>query len=360
MKKTDFTLDQLYHLTINSEYVALDGKTIREVMGAVRLDLAVQKGWQEKFLYHDLYRTIEWKWMSERGVLAKRIAKWYHDTYNSKLLPETSTAIGSIVRKSVLKDQTYHFDFTQNFDWNSGAYGDSGSCFMNNGHRADILQSMRTDKRFHAVRFFNAEESNLKINPATGVKYKEEKTTACIITYTGHSRAWLVKDQVRVPIGNKDNVVNEDILIIFNGYGLGTKVISSVLSSAFGLAFHPVTVTNNKGLHGGLYLNDDKCYILGDHAVIKNIERYDFGLPYSTEDCAGASKIVLKGEPDIIKKDPIRPPVQLEAIPRIEDADEIMAIMEHQEFYNNYQPIIPDEAEQRNRIRRWMDRIGGF
>lgn len=296
MKKTDFTLDQLYHLTINSEYVALDGVTIREVMEAVRLDLAVQKSWQEKFLYHDLYRSIEWKWMSERGVLAKRIAKWYHDTYSLKLLPETSTAIGSIVRKTILKDQVYHFDFTQNFDWNSGGYGDSGSCFMSNGHRSDILKSMRTDKRFHAVRFFDACESDEKINPVFGLKYREEK-----ILYKGHSRAWLVKDQVKVPVGGKDNIVSDDIWIIFNGYGLGTKTISSVLSSAFGLAFHPVVVTNNKGIHGGLYLNDDKCYILGEHGVIKNIEHYDFGLPHGNEESAGTSKIVLKGELNDLK-----------------------------------------------------------
>jgi hypothetical protein len=76
---------------------------------------------------------------------------------------------------------------------------------------------------------------------------------------------------------------------------MSTNTIASILASSFGCSYHSIRVSNNKNLHGGLYLNDGVTYIIGDEAVIKNIERYDFGLPYSQEDSARKSQIILKG-----------------------------------------------------------------
>lgn len=304
-----FKLDSLYHLTVNSEYIPLDPPTITKIIYAMIVDFHIQHGLKELDSI-SLFKEIEWKWMAVRGNLTKRISKWYYEKYKAKLLQETSTAIGNIVRAQIIKNQEYHYDFTKKFDWMAGEFGDNGSCFMSTT-RSDITQSMMKDNRFHAVRFYNEKPNTDPPKANTWGKKREMFYKDDELYYEGLSRAWLVKDQVTVDINKKD--VTSLFYIIFNGYGMSTKNIASILSTSFGCSYHPVKVTNNKQLHGGLYLNDDTSYIIGEESAIKNIERYDFGLPYAQEDSIAKSQIIMKESPKskIIKVDkPINDPVQ--------------------------------------------------
>ena len=291
-----FKLDSLYHLTINSEYIPLDPPTISKIINAIIVDFRVQYGLKE-FDYIHLFKNVEWKWMGVRGNLTKRISKWYYEQYKAKLLQETSTAIGNIVRAMIVKNQDYHYDFTQHLSWDKGDFGDRDSCFCKGGMNERIPFEMMKNPRFYAVRFYREISKDGPIEEDMWGNEQKRFYTNDKFRYEGMSRAWPVKDEVSVKVGDKDTT--SPFYIIFNGYAMSTKSIASILASSFGCAYQPVKASNNKGLHGGLYLNDDLSYIIGEEAVIKNIERYDFGLPYAQEDSIKKSQIIMKGSPEL-------------------------------------------------------------
>jgi len=274
----DFEIDQLYTLIISSDYVQLSDTIRNEIRRVILADLFMSylDGRTKKYSENEansLLDSIELKWRSPEGLLPKRINKIYHRLFGIQLSEYTSAAIGNIVRKELLKDQEYHFDFTKNFDWVAGDFADGQSCFWQG--RKDIRRSMNADKRFYAIRFFrrNEYEGKLKLITGSGNVYHKRKDAY----YTGIARAWLGKETIKYePV--KGVVVEKSMYFIFNGYGMTTPEISTVFTKYLGLSSSKISLTNFRNTAGGLYVNGDG-YVVGDPALISKASHYDFGLP---------------------------------------------------------------------------------
>lgn len=178
------------------------------------------------------------------GNLPKRIGKYLHLTHQYDLSLRQTEHIGNIAAAGCFKEPTvFYADFTQDFCWDAGAFGDGGSCFW--GGRAAARDLMKKHGSW-AVRFF------------TDSTY-----------WRGTARAWIypVEDQC--------------LLLVWNGYGMTTQQIAMILSVHFGNAYYGrIQLSNNNCTDGQLYLNDaGRAWALGPVAAFQgsSAPHYDFG-----------------------------------------------------------------------------------
>lgn len=272
----NITTDTLYHSTINSEYMPIPDKVIGEIVRLIQINHLANSPVGQTFGAGKLYREIDWKWMGQRGTLTKRISKWYYEEYKKNLLDVTLTAIGNAVRREIVKNQEYHIDFTKKFNWRDGQFADGGSCFWDS--RAEARVKMEESGKFLAVRFFRENDqgtfikNTVKINQKENIFYAKDDR----YTYSGIARAWAYTDE----IVRKDK--SYPVWIIFNGYGIATKQIASIIATFHNQSVKRITVTNNSHTHGGLYINGDG-YLIGNESLIKDIASFDFGIQYGCE-----------------------------------------------------------------------------
>ncbi|TFH24419.1 hypothetical protein E4G67_02005 [Candidatus Bathyarchaeota archaeon] len=122
--KVPFELDKLYEFYMNSEYAELSQDTIEKVLKATLTSVAISSKEFIPLKLASLVAEIDWQWMTNRGALHKRIGKWLKDKHNITIDETLSTARGNIVRESVVKEQTYYFDFVDKFQWEAGEFAD--------------------------------------------------------------------------------------------------------------------------------------------------------------------------------------------------------------------------------------------
>lgn len=294
------TTDKLYHLTINSEYYPLPPEIVALILRILSIDFAFKNTFKVKSMpLIKLYLSIDWKWMAERGTLTKRISKWCFENLKHQVSDKALTAIGNAVRKEIVKNQEYHIDFTEDFNWASGQFADSGSCFWDG--RDEIRFSMMRSKKFLAARFFAKEtptggyiKLDIKPNPRENKFYVEDNSF-----YSGIARAWVYQDEI------VRGDVKSPIWIVFNGYGIPTKQIATILSSFHGQSIKEIKITNNGKRHGGLYVNG-RGYLIGQESLIKDKASFDFGLPYSREE-ATSDAGVFKTKKALVDRKPKMP-----------------------------------------------------
>lgn len=272
--------NHLYNLTINSEYIPLDPTIILEILKVVTADYIVNGRFSLIRVPTDyFYASIDWKWMGQRGTLPKRIARWCYEELNHKLSEKTIAEIGNIVRKDLVKSKTYYIDFVDTFDWKAGQFADSGSCFWDG--RSAIKRSMEKDGKFMAIRFFKEVKADPYIKLKPEVDHSKGRFYVQDYSYfTGIARAWIYR--TTVPYRNKEH----EVFVVFNGYGIPTKQISSILSHFTGESLKEISLLNNGSLHGGLYFNG-RGYLIGSESFIKDKDEYDFGVPYKLERASG-------------------------------------------------------------------------
>lgn len=266
----DFETDKRYTLILSSDEIELPHETRGILEGLMTIQYYLDFPEAKKtFPMFEFIQSIEWRWLTNRGSLPKRIAKWYYDKYGKKLPDSISSAIGNIVRKKTVPNKKYHFDFTRDFTWEAGDFGDHESCFWES--RSEIRDRMMDDPRFHAIRFFTEHKrENGLITSRLGCFHADKDTY-----WTGHSRAWFVRETITREVQKK--VIEHTVYIVFNGYGMTTEQISSVFSSFLGVGYKVITVSNHKHLHKALYIND-VGYLIGDKSILDQISDYDFSL----------------------------------------------------------------------------------
>lgn len=317
----DFETDQIYTLIVSSDYTVLPPGCIDKIRDVVYLDhyLNGNHGFSKKANLDDLnvyiledkrsttsqsharrngyhlselndYMLIHHKlfsdegkftWRNQAGLLPKRLAKSFKLLTGGELSNDALTAIGNIVRSYSLKDKEYYFDITRNFTWRAGDFSDHMSCFWTN--RTDIRTSMEADNRFHAIRFFKKREyeNGMPTRAYTDQKlyYDNEKEK---VFYTGIARAWFTKETITLEPTN-DVATERDVYVLFNGYGMATKEMSTVFTSFLGMNAKSIPLSNNRQKHAGLYVNGDG-FIIGDQMLLDKVTSYDFGLPNSIDE----------------------------------------------------------------------------
>ena len=176
-------LEKKQTLTPSYKCVSITG--IQEIHNYLRVVLG-------RLLYVRFPLTWSWEWLGThgqyRGKLPNRLAGMLKTRYDIKLTAEQKSIIGNIARKHLLVEDTYTIDFTDNFDWDAGDFGDYGSCFWgdNSGAR-EIMEG----EGVIAIRF-----------------YDEDR---------GTGRAWLYE-------------LSDSAWLLFNAYGLECPEAASIFA----------------------------------------------------------------------------------------------------------------------------------
>jgi len=97
-----------------------------------------------------------WDWVytdgKYRGKLPNRVAAWIKSYYGLKLTSEQRSMLGNIARKHLCTKDCYTVDFTDEFDWEAGDFGDLGSCFWDaNAAAREVME----ENGVLAIRFYD-------------------------------------------------------------------------------------------------------------------------------------------------------------------------------------------------------------
>ena len=186
---------------------------------------------------HDL--EFEWCWQTKRGTLPKRLARWIYNggkNNGGKALSQKQLSdLGSMAARHCERNSEYLFDFTRDFNWKAGMFGDGGSCYW--GDRSGARPCIY-DNGGYAIRFWN---------PA--------------VPTDGWGRCWILPvsqwlDQSKLTV---------EPFAMFNGYhkqGSTLITMARVLATHMGLSYQKIGFTNSDS-DDTLYLNSDSAFLVG-------------------------------------------------------------------------------------------------
>ena len=186
---------------------------------------------------------MDWSWKSESGSFIKRLRKHIQSTVKHKLSNNCCGKIGAYVADVIPKPATYYFDFTTEFNWKAGEFGDQGSCFFRTGYEdtryVDSRMQLQANGNFLAFRLFTkvpAERaSNLSFKAA--VPYNDSEHI-----YIGYSRSWINIEKIK-----------QGVVALFNTYGgIKTKTAATILNAYLEGAMCDISYRNC-----GWYVNSD-------------------------------------------------------------------------------------------------------
>lgn len=202
----------------------------------------------------------QWTWVIQRGIYAgtmpKRISSYYFKAHGLKCPPAFLAALGNLARQHSNEQLTYHFDFTDRFDWQAGDFGDAGSCLWNS---REAGRTIMQDNGAKAVRFYN--------NDGRGI-----------------GRAWLYE-------------IQPSLLVTWGGYGFkadSTLQIARVLAQHFNLTYKKISLVN-QGDDGGLvWINNGRGYLLGLPGMVAPYSYYDLEFPTPEDHCESCGRPVAE------------------------------------------------------------------
>ncbi len=213
--------------------------------------------WKEKnpdteltYLYSLPY-DWDWVWKVEdgdyRGTFPKRVGKYYYKQFQLKAPDSFLAHIGNIAREHSETEAHYDFEFVDDFNWQSGDFGDDDSCFW--GGRTQARKIMRENGTI-AIRFYQNDE--------------------------GKARAWVYPQE------------DDGTFIVFNGYGFlgnATLTIAKVMSQFFGLRYKQIRLTNWDVDDMMIWINSGIGYLIGTEKQVEAVTEHNFqwGAPGADE-----------------------------------------------------------------------------
>lgn len=202
---------------------------------------ALNPDWARPYL-PELADSWQWSWIVQKGefagTLPKRIRNYYFKAHGIKCPDTFIQEIGNIARQHTASNTVYRFEIVDEFDWEAGDYGDSGSCYWGGNAGARLM---------------------LRENGGMAILFMTDSGT-------GYARAWLVH-------------LGGNIYIIFNGYGFergvyATLTIARVFATFLNLTYKKIELDNSTG--STLYINNNAGYIIGTPDAIADIDSWDF------------------------------------------------------------------------------------
>ena len=183
------------------------------------------------------------------GKFAKRVKKFLNLARNINPDNNFMQELGKLAAENAMYGNELWYDFTDDFGWTDGDFGDKGSCLFARGEKSRVLRWMEHNGMM-AIRAFHSENPNC-----------------------GMARAWMY------PLPNRDAYV------IFNGYfdpvkarmflrdGRGLLLFAQILSAHVNKPYSECDYPRDKS--GQLWLNGD-AYSVGDTGgrVEFDFERY--------------------------------------------------------------------------------------
>jgi len=184
----------------------------------------------------------DWNWKVTKGkyagTLPKRISKYYYKKHQYKLSDFHITAIGNIASQNVFRQETFYIDFTNDFSWEAGDFGeDEGSCFWGcRKHAKDMI----LENGGQAIRLYRSSDK-----------------------FSGYARAWILPSPQ-----------HKNASIIFNSYGLDLILITRLYAYFKGEIYTAAFVKNNSSTEKTLWVNGGKGYVSGQPNEICQINNY--------------------------------------------------------------------------------------
>jgi hypothetical protein len=198
----------------------------------------IQRYLYDKGLNYAIPYDFEWVWKTNKGTLPKRVrAAIVKEGLDCP--DDVVSQVGNLAATHSEKYKLYKMDFTQNFNWDDGDFGDAGSCYWgeNSGARLNMLPSMGA----YAVRFYDCNGY-------------------------GDARAWLV------PCWGKNN---EKFYILFNPYGRYTGYdMARVIAFHWGVSYKRTGLCNEGSSSGLLWINNAIGYAIGSADILP--DNWDF------------------------------------------------------------------------------------
>ena len=110
-------------------------------------------------LYWDTIEKFDLHLVTKQGKILKRVAKLIKEKYDLDILKDSRFmgSLGDVVRDNTIKNEVF-LDFTQEFDWYSGQFGDRGSCFW--GGRSDAKNKLMSLGAYAMRTFYDDNYSN--------------------------------------------------------------------------------------------------------------------------------------------------------------------------------------------------------
>lgn len=201
--------------------------------------------------------TWEWQWVLDkgeyRGTFPKRIRKYYHE-HGIKCPDTFIQVLGEIARRFTSDGITYEFEFVDEFDWIDGDFGDAGSCFWSSNATARIT---------------------LQDNEALAIRFYQDGD--------GFARAWVAR-------------LEDNQYIVFNGYGLPTHTIASIMADFLKLSHHQIWLTNYGTTHGTIWINGGTGFIIGTPDQIREIHAWDLRYEVEHTQCYNCGDVMSYDE----------------------------------------------------------------
>ena len=171
--------------------------------------------WAWRWIADHLYNNVKYT-----GAFPRRVAKFYWVNYGLKLPSALVSNIGNVARDHTMSETDVTFDFVTDIDWESGDFGDDGSCYWGSQTGSRLM----VEANGLAMRFFYAPDSD-----------------------HGIARAWLAA----LP----DRYHDVNYYVVFNGYGFGgdpTLRIAQILARFVEGEYRQVRIVNTDlSINGG-------------------------------------------------------------------------------------------------------------
>lgn len=186
---------------------------------AIRTYLAKETGYEPSHI-------VGSAWIDENnlypGTMPKRYAKWYFKNKDIRLSDEVKKKVGDMAMAGIVKSEHYLFDFTDKIDWQDGAYGDTGACFLTSDVR----------------------RKNMAMYPLWAMRFYDEKKR-------GIARCWLAfptEESIIFSDSGEEFNNDKDLVIACNAYndkkGLNLSRMATILEAFTKLKKIRARVTN--------------------------------------------------------------------------------------------------------------------
>jgi len=201
---------------------------------------------QYSYEFESVIEEVGCEWIVKKGKYAgtfpKRIAKSIKAKYKKKIDPTILGNLGELAKRHTVEAKGYRIDFTSDFSWRAGDFGDEGSCFWgDHGGAKDMILNAGG----LAVRFYEDDG------------WGSDK---------GYGRAWML------PYGKH--------WVIFNTYGkhLTTITVARILATEMGWSYKRIRFHNNGDYDHTLWINGARAYLIGETGKIEDIDSVDLRL----------------------------------------------------------------------------------
>lgn len=171
--------------------------------------------------------SIGYDFLNADGKISKRVKSVLFKEHGIKISPDNMTTISELANRFKIGGR-FAFDFTAEFNWNAGDFGDHGSCYWWENRRQLRLI---TTAGFRAIRFYNLDKDG-----------------------AGCGRAWIA------PLRGEP-----DKFIIFNAYGYDREIVSNTLIGWLGDGYYAsdFNLLNMRNCCEPLYINGGKGTKIG-------------------------------------------------------------------------------------------------